>query len=173
MLFFFRWAKCSIVRKKSTDKKNYGKLSKPSWKQLGFFYAYNIIFSAHSYCHAFFFIIILHRWLRYLTEWKYFPFRPMLSLPCQRKRQKKIIGGFKDAKAVYSITKAGRNKNKMTGIGIITKEDLIIAYLSQKGKPYVRVFEDCIKHYHHSSTTKTNSKHVLEIREVEYELKRR
>ena len=44
-------------------------------------------------------------------------------------------------KVVYSITKAGRNENRMTGVGFITKEDLIIACLSQKGKPYVRIFK--------------------------------
>ncbi len=51
-------------------------------------------------------------------------------------------------KVVYSITREGRNENKMTGVGFIVKEDLIIACLSQKGKPYVRVFEDCIKYCH-------------------------
>ena len=75
-------------------------------------------------------------------------------------------------KVVYSITKAGRNENKKTGVGFITKEDLIIACLSQKGKPYVRVFEDCVKHCHPLLDDKNEFKGTFyEIREVEFERK--
>ncbi len=35
-----------------------------------------------------------------------------------------------------------------TGIGYITDTDLIFAYMSRKGNPYIRVFEDCIKDCH-------------------------
>ena len=49
-------------------------------------------------------------------------------------------------KVVYSVTKVGKNENtKMTGLGYVTNEDLIIACISKNQKPYIRVFEDCVK----------------------------
>ncbi len=52
-------------------------------------------------------------------------------------------------KVVYSISRLNRfGSNKMTGVGFITDEDLIIACVSQKGNPYIRVFEDCVKNCH-------------------------
>ena len=49
-------------------------------------------------------------------------------------------------KVVYSISKLSRfGSTKMTGVGFITDEDLIIACVSQKGNPYIRVFEDCVR----------------------------
>ena len=49
-------------------------------------------------------------------------------------------------KVVYSIKKAGRNEDfQLKGIGYMTDEDLIIACISKTNKPYIRVFEDCIK----------------------------
>ena len=52
-------------------------------------------------------------------------------------------------KVVYSIKKAGRNEDfQLKGIGYITDEDLIIACISKTNKPYIRVFEDCIKNCH-------------------------
>lgn len=47
-------------------------------------------------------------------------------------------------KVIYSITRVGKTDPKMTGIGYITDTDLVIACVSQKGKPYVRIFEDCV-----------------------------
>ena len=52
-------------------------------------------------------------------------------------------------KVVYSISKLNRfGNNKMTGVGFITESDLVIACVSQKGNPYIRVFEDCVKSCH-------------------------
>ena len=52
-------------------------------------------------------------------------------------------------KVVYSISRFGKFGNtKMTGVGFITDKDLIIACVSQKGNPYIRVFEDCVKNCH-------------------------
>ena len=52
-------------------------------------------------------------------------------------------------KVVYSISRLSRfGNNKMTGVGFITDEDLVIACVSQKGNPYIRVFEDCVKGCH-------------------------
>ena len=46
-------------------------------------------------------------------------------------------------KVTYSIKK--RNGDKITGVGYITEEDLLIASISKSGKPYIRVLEDCVK----------------------------
>lgn len=48
-------------------------------------------------------------------------------------------------KVIYSITKLGKNENtKITGIGYITDEELLIATESKNHKSYIRSFE-CIK----------------------------
>ena len=49
-------------------------------------------------------------------------------------------------KVVYSVARYGKNVSKITGIGYIAEDNLIIAAVSKNGKPYVRVFEDCVKH---------------------------
>ena len=50
-------------------------------------------------------------------------------------------------KVTFSIKK--RNNEKITGVGYITDEDLLIPAISSKtNKPYIRVFEDCIKDCH-------------------------
>ena len=49
-------------------------------------------------------------------------------------------------KVVYSVSRYRKDEIvKLTGLGYITDKDLIIACMSQKGKPYIRIFEDCIK----------------------------
>ena len=47
-------------------------------------------------------------------------------------------------KVVFSVRKAGR-QTKETGVGYISETDLCIPKLSKNGKPYIKVFEDCIK----------------------------
>lgn len=47
-------------------------------------------------------------------------------------------------KVTFSIKK--RNSDKITGVGYITDEDLLIPAISKNNKPYIRVFEDCIKY---------------------------
>ncbi len=52
-------------------------------------------------------------------------------------------------KVVYNVTRYRKDELiKISGLGYITDEDLIIACISQNNKPYIRVFEDCIKDCH-------------------------
>lgn len=52
-------------------------------------------------------------------------------------------------KVVYSISKPNKlEESRLTGFGCITDEDLIIAAISKNGKPYIKVFEDCLKNCH-------------------------
>ena len=76
-------------------------------------------------------------------------------------------------KVVYSVTKVGRNDNtKMTGLGYITEEDLVIACISKNQKPYIRVFEDCVKECHKVINTTNEYKGAYyEVKEVEIETK--
>ena len=49
-------------------------------------------------------------------------------------------------KVVYSVTRYRRDDiDKISGLGYITDTDLVIACMSKAGKPYIRVFEDCVK----------------------------
>ncbi len=52
-------------------------------------------------------------------------------------------------KVVFAVTRYVRNEpQKQSGIGFITDEDLIIACVGKNNKPYIRIFEDCIKDCH-------------------------
>lgn len=72
-------------------------------------------------------------------------------------------------KVIYSITKIGKKENtKFSGIGYITDEDLVTACVSAKGKPYVRVFENAVKHCHLVPDSTSEYKGAFsEIREIE------
>lgn len=74
-------------------------------------------------------------------------------------------------KVVYSVTRVGRTENfQMKGVGYITDTDLVIACVSKNQKPYLRVFEDCIKNCHQIVGTQDEYKGAYyEIREVEFE----
>ena len=76
-------------------------------------------------------------------------------------------------KVVYSISRFSKfGSNKMTGVGFITEKDLIIACVSQKGNPYIRVFEDCVKDCHPVAGKEGEFKGPhYEIREIEVETK--
>ena len=76
-------------------------------------------------------------------------------------------------KVVYSVSKTNRNgSTKMTGLGFITENDLIIACTSKNGKAYIRVFEDCVKDCHAVSGREGEFKGAhYEIREIEVETK--
>ena len=76
-------------------------------------------------------------------------------------------------KVVYSISRFSKFGNtKMIGVGFITDKDLIIACVSQKGNPYIRVFEDCVKDCHPIAGKEGEFKGPhYEIREVEVETK--
>lgn len=58
-------------------------------------------------------------------------------------------------KIIYSITKIGKKENtKITGIGYATDTDIVVACTSAKSsKPYIRVFEDAVKHCNPVSST--------------------
>lgn len=73
-------------------------------------------------------------------------------------------------KVVYSVTKVGRKENyQMKGVGYITDTDLIIACESKNQKPYIRVFEDCIKDCHLVTGKQDEYKGAYyEVREVEF-----
>ena len=74
-------------------------------------------------------------------------------------------------KVVFAVTKQGRYENtKTTGVGYITDTDLITACISKSGKPYIRVFEDCVKNCHPVTGKEGEFKGAhYEIREVEIE----
>ena len=94
---------------------------------------------------------------------------PFVSL---LKGKNKKIGGIEPMKkVVYSISRLNKFGNtKMTGVGFITESDLVIACVSQKGNPYIRVFEDCVKNCHAIPNRDGEFKGAhYEIREVEYE----
>ena len=76
-------------------------------------------------------------------------------------------------KVVFSVTKQGRYENtKATGVGYITDTDLITACVSKNGKPYIRVFEDCVKNCHAISGRDNEYRGAhYEIREIEFEKK--
>ena len=52
-------------------------------------------------------------------------------------------------KVVYSVQRVGRFEiPKMTGLGYVIEDNLVIAATSQKGKPYIRVFEGAVTYCH-------------------------
>ena len=52
-------------------------------------------------------------------------------------------------KVVYSVQKIGKQESpKMTGLGYLADRDLVIACISQKGKPYIKVFDDVREYCH-------------------------
>ena len=73
-------------------------------------------------------------------------------------------------KVVFSVTKLGRTEQKFSGIGYVTDEDLITACIGKNGKPYIRVFEDCLKDCFPVKDDEHNGEYY-EIREVEIETK--
>ena len=71
-------------------------------------------------------------------------------------------------KVVYSVTKSGKFESKLTGIGFITETDLVIACVSKNGKPYIRIFEDCVKNCHPIAGRENEYRGAhYEIREIE------
>ena len=74
-------------------------------------------------------------------------------------------------KVVYGVSRYVKGDiTKITGIGYITDTDLVIACMSKKGTPYIRVFEDCVKDCHPiPNRDKEYKGGYYEIREVEFE----
>ena len=74
-------------------------------------------------------------------------------------------------KVVYSVQKLGKMESpKMTGLGYLADKDLVIACMSQKGKPYIRVFED-VREYCHPLVGRDGEfkGQITEYREIEVE----
>lgn len=76
-------------------------------------------------------------------------------------------------KVVYSVSRAGKkDSTKFTGLGYLAENDLITACISQNQKPYIRIFEDCLKSCHKIRNTQNEYKgSYYEIREIEIESK--
>lgn len=72
-------------------------------------------------------------------------------------------------KIAYSITQSKKKENfTQSGIGYMTDEDILIPQISKNGKPYIRVFEDCIKDCHPMiGKTDEYSGSYYEIKEIE------
>lgn len=75
-------------------------------------------------------------------------------------------------KVVYSVSRVGKQDSKMTGIGYVTDSDLVIACVSAKGKPYIKVFENCLEDCHEVGCSNGEHKgEYREIKEIEVEVK--
>ena len=74
-------------------------------------------------------------------------------------------------KVIYSVSRYRKGDiEKNTGIGYITDRDLVIACISKNGKPYIRVFADCVKQcYPVADRTGEFKGSYSEIREIEFE----
>lgn len=73
-------------------------------------------------------------------------------------------------KVVFSVIKAGRNENRLSGVGYITDKDLLIPAISRNGKAYIRVFEDCIRYCHKMPNENNEFKGTFyELKEIEFE----
>ena len=49
-------------------------------------------------------------------------------------------------KIIYKITQIGKENKIHSGVGYVCNDDLFIAQLSAKAKPYVEVYEDAAKY---------------------------
>ncbi len=76
-------------------------------------------------------------------------------------------------KVVYSVTKYTKGEpQKITGLGFVTNEDLIVACMSRNDKPYIRIFQDCVKDCHPIPDKTGEYKGTFyEIHEIEVETK--
>ena len=71
-------------------------------------------------------------------------------------------------KVLYTVTRVGRENTKVSGVGCITDTDLVTAQISKNGKPYIRVFSDCLKYCHQVSGTDNEYKGAFwELVEIE------
>ena len=76
-------------------------------------------------------------------------------------------------KIVYSISRVGRfDTPKMSGLGYVVEGNLLISAISQKGKPYIKVFEGAVEYCHKVVGKETEFKgNFTEYKEVEIEKK--
>ena len=76
-------------------------------------------------------------------------------------------------KVVFSVIRAGKNENRMSGIGYITETDLLIPAISKNGKPYIRVFEDYLRYCHKIPNENEEYKGTIyEFHAVEFETRK-
>ena len=76
-------------------------------------------------------------------------------------------------KIVYSISRVGRfDTPKMSGLGYVVEGNLLISATSQKGKPYIKVFEGAVEYCHKVVGKENEFKgYFTEYKEVEIERK--
>ena len=76
-------------------------------------------------------------------------------------------------KVVYSVSRVGRfDTPKMSGLGYVVEGDLLISAISQKGKPYIKVFEGAVEYCHKVVGKENEFKgYFTEYKEVEVEKK--
>ena len=93
----------------------------------------------------------------------------MLHCPLPDGVKNKTKGEKKMKKVVYSVSRYKKGEIiKMTGIGYITDKDLVIACMSKKGNPYIRVFEDCLQYLNRITDKENEFKGLIsEYHEVE------
>ena len=94
-----------------------------------------------------------------------------LGLPKGKKVKFKRKRKKENEKVVYSVQRVGRFEiPKMSGLGVIVEDNLLISAISQKGKPYIRVFEG-VTEYCHKVVGKENEfkGFFTEYKEVEVE----
>ena len=73
-------------------------------------------------------------------------------------------------KVVFSVIRAGKSSNRLSGIGYITDKDLLIPAISKNGKAYIRIFEDCIRYCHKIPGESDEFRGTYyEFKEVEFE----
>ena len=60
-------------------------------------------------------------------------------------------------KVVYLVSKVNKDK-KMKGVGYLVEGNLLIPSISNKGNPYIRIFDDVTKHCHPLDKDKTEFK---------------
>ena len=71
-------------------------------------------------------------------------------------------------KVVYSVTRVMKEDNlKVKGVGYITDTDLLTIATSKENKPYIRVYEDCIKYCHKINDTEEYKGTYYEVGEYE------
>lgn len=71
-------------------------------------------------------------------------------------------------KVLFTVTKVGKENTKTSGFGFISDTDLLTAQISKSGKPYIRVYADCLKHCHKVIGSETEFKGAFwEVVEIE------
>ncbi len=74
-------------------------------------------------------------------------------------------------KVFFTVTKAGKNERRMSGVGyILNDKDLLIPVQGNNGKMYIKILEDCIKYCHKAPNATNEYKGTYwEIVEIEFE----